>query len=124
MKLPLRRILRSIVSDEILDREEFDDHSIAEQTAATLKIYRTLLPQLSDQAPPLSGDYAVCKHEVADGTFVAAPTTAERAITRAAAISRSWRRPPTGGHPGLACEASGVARRKQEKCSLADACAS
>lgn len=54
MKLPPRRILRSIVQDAISDREEMGDDSIREQTAAHIASYRALLPRLADAAPPLT----------------------------------------------------------------------
>ncbi len=53
MKLPPRRILRSIVSDAISDREDFDDTTVAECTRKTLAEYRAMLEKLSANAPPL-----------------------------------------------------------------------
>lgn len=52
-KLPPRRILRSIVMDAISDREGFNDPSIADETAATIRGHKALLERLSDNAPPL-----------------------------------------------------------------------
>ena len=56
MALPPRRILRSIVSDAISDRETFDDVSVAEYTKKTLAEYRAVLKNLAADAPPLSVD--------------------------------------------------------------------
>lgn len=54
MKLPPRRILRSIVQDAISDREEMDDDSIRDRTAAHIASYEALLLRLADTAPPLT----------------------------------------------------------------------
>lgn len=54
MKMPPRRILRSIVEDAILDREEFDDPECADRTKEFLAMYRTFLPRLSDDGPAMT----------------------------------------------------------------------
>ena len=56
MKLPPRRVLRSIVQDAINDREEMEDPEIRDRTLAQLAGYRDFLPRLSDNAPPLSAE--------------------------------------------------------------------
>lgn len=56
MKLPPRRILRSIVQDAIEDREAFEDPSVAEYTQKTLAEYRRLLEKLGPASPGLSSD--------------------------------------------------------------------
>ena len=54
MSLPPRRVLRSIVQDAILDREEMSDDTIRDRTKAIIQAYHDLLPRLADTAPALS----------------------------------------------------------------------
>ena len=46
VKLPPRRVLRSIVQDAIDDRQAFDDSTVAEETARTIEQYRALIVNL------------------------------------------------------------------------------
>lgn len=67
MKLPPRRVLRSIVEDAISDREEFDDEMVRDETKAIIARYREFLPRLADSAPPLSKEdhdllVTACRH--------------------------------------------------------------
>lgn len=54
MKLPPRRVLRSIVEDAISDHEEMQDADMRDATKAYIASYRALLPRLADSAPPLT----------------------------------------------------------------------
>lgn len=56
MKLPPRRILRSIVQDAISDREEMEDFDSQAKTMDLIDRYQAFLPRLADDAPPLSSD--------------------------------------------------------------------
>lgn len=56
MKLPPRKILRSIVEDAISDREEMQDADPSDETRALIGEYRAFIPRLADDAPPLSED--------------------------------------------------------------------
>lgn len=53
-KLPPRRVLRGVVEDAISDREGFFDPTIEEETLQAIADYRSVLPKLSDKAPPLT----------------------------------------------------------------------